>query len=71
MERAPVASSVLATVGYSEPDSILEVEFQTGRVYRYLGVPLREYEALLRAPSVGRYFNTRIRTRYDAHEILE
>lgn len=59
-----VASSVIAEVTYDGNRSLLEVLFHTGRIYRYLGVPPEEYEALLAADSIGRYFNQEIRTRY-------
>jgi lysyl-tRNA synthetase class 2 len=69
VQRKPVESSVVAAVGYAEPNGILEIEFRTGRVYWYFDVPRREYEALLHAPSIGQYFNTRIRDRYRAQEV--
>ena len=59
-----VASSVIAEVRYDDDRDLLEVLFHNGRVYRYLDVPPDEYEALIHADSVGRYFNQEIRTRY-------
>ena len=35
----------------------LTVEFQTGRVYNYFGVPFTEIEYLTTAESIGWYFN--------------
>jgi len=69
VQRKMVTSSVIAAVGYAEPDGILEVEFSTGRVYWYFDVPRREYDALLGASSIGHYFNTRIRNRYRSSEV--
>ena len=60
-----VASSVIAEVRYDEEGALLEVLFHNGRVYRYLDVPPDEYESLIHAESVGRYFNQEIRTRYE------
>ena len=65
MNRQPVTSSNLKSVGYDRANRILEIEFQNGRVYRYHGVPPEEYEELLRAPSLGRYFISNIRDEYD------
>ncbi len=69
VQRKTVKSSVVAAVGYAEPDGILELELNTGRVYWYFDVPRREYDALLRASSIGNYFNTRIRNRYRSREV--
>jgi hypothetical protein len=64
MERQPVTSSNLKSVGYDRARRVLEIEFQNGRVYRYHDVPPEEYEELLKAPSLGRYFNDNIRDGY-------
>ena len=64
MERTPVGSSSLSSVGYDEDNQILEVEFTNLSVYSYSGVPLAEYESLMSADSKGKYFNANIRDRY-------
>jgi KTSC domain len=69
MQREPVKSTVVAAIGYSPISEELEVEFHSGRVYRYFHVPEDEYEALMSADSIGSYFNRRIRTEYDAAEV--
>ena len=62
-------SSVISRVEYDPRSRTLEVEFRTGRVYDYFGVPKAEYQALLNAPSLGGYFNREIRNRYPAEKI--
>jgi hypothetical protein len=57
MDRTPVSSTELASVGYEEATSILEVEFQKGGIYQYFGVPMQVHEQLMAAPSKGAYFN--------------
>jgi len=57
MERIPVQSSNLASVGYGPGTATLEVEFLSGAVYQYFGVPESVYEGLLNAPSKGRYLD--------------
>ena len=42
----------------------LDVEFVTGRIYRYLAVPEEEAQAMRAAFSKGVYFNRHIRDRY-------
>lgn len=69
MDRIRVDSSVIASAGYSPDERMLEVEFHSGRVYQYLGVPAEEYEALMTAGSMGRHFNRRIRDRYTRREL--
>jgi hypothetical protein len=61
MQRTPVSSTALASVGYDARARTLEVEFTNDRLYRYFGVPVSEYEALLAAESQGSYFTKHIR----------
>lgn len=64
MDRIPLDSEALASVGYDPASHVLEVEFASGRVYQYFDVPRHEVERLLRAPSQGAYFSDRVRDRY-------
>ena len=64
MKRTAVKSSVLASVGYQTGKKLLEIEFNSGGVYDYLGVPKAEYEALMHAESHGKYFTSKIRNEY-------
>lgn len=64
MERQPVTSSNLASVGYDPDSETLEVEFLSGRVYEYYNVPQFIYDRLLEAPSLGQFFNYEIRDSY-------
>ena len=51
MYRRPVDSSLIRSVGYDLPSSVLEIEFvEGGRVYEYLDVPLSVYSRLMAAP---------------------
>ena len=69
MRRVPVESRAIASVGYDDVLSVLELEFVEGDVYRYFAVPRRVHQELLAAESVGRYFLACIRDRY-AHQRL-
>ena len=64
MRVAAVESTTLAVVAYDEAREVLQLEFRSRTVYRYFGVPARVYEGLLRAQSLGRYFNAEIRGRF-------
>ena len=57
MERIPVTSITMASIGYDLESRILEIEFTGGAVYQYFGVPEEIYQELLRAESKGKYFN--------------
>lgn len=62
MNRIPVKSSNLKSVGYDEAEKILEVEFLSDKsVFQYSRVPRTTYEELITASSKGRYFRSYIR----------
>jgi hypothetical protein len=71
MRIVTVESTTLATVGYDENLKRLRLEFCSRAIYLYIGVPAAVYQALLDAPSKGRYFNRTIRGRYPYLQILE
>jgi KTSC domain-containing protein len=65
MNRRPVTSSLIASVGYKPDRLVLEVEFKdTGSVYQYFDVPEAEFRGLMKATSLGRYFNRNIKDEY-------
>jgi hypothetical protein len=66
MRRRPVDSSAIASVGYDPAREMLELEFRSGNVYRYFGVPEEIYEDFLQARSKGQFFGTFIRGQYDS-----
>ena len=61
MERIPVQSSDLASVGYDTNNMTLEIEFHSSGIYQYFGVPPEIHEGLLNAGSKGRFFNQHIK----------
>ncbi|MBW1860615.1 MAG: KTSC domain-containing protein [Deltaproteobacteria bacterium] len=56
-----VDSSNLKAIGYDK--GVVEIEFRSGRVYRYTGVNFEIFRALRSAPSKGKYFWRHIRCR--------
>lgn len=64
MQPATVESTTLATVAYDARSQLLQLEFRNRAVYQYFGVPAEVHEALLRAPSKGKYFNRAIRGQF-------
>jgi hypothetical protein len=69
MKRERVESTTIKSVGYQADGKTLEIEFQSGMVYRYGDVPLEVYEGLLQADSKGRYFNGEIRDCYECARV--
>jgi len=64
MRREPVSSSSIAAIGYDARSEALEVEFVSGRIYRYQGVEATVHKEFRAAPSKGTYFNENIRDAY-------
>lgn len=64
MERQAVSSSNIASVGYDPISETLEIQFNSGSVYRYFNVPSFEHERLMSADSHGSYFNANIKGSY-------
>ena len=68
MNETRVESPTLRAFAYEDSRGILRLEFRSRAIYHYYGVPAAVHEALLGAPSKGRYFNRVIRVRF--HYIL-
>ena len=62
-------STVIRRFHYSPEEQALDVVFTTGRVYRYREVPASVAESFRSAFSKGRFFNARIRDRYEFTEL--
>ncbi len=69
MQRQPVESSNLQSVGYENSTNTLEIEFKNGGIYQYFDVPESEYKALMSAESHGKYFIANIRDKYRCQKI--
>ena len=64
MERISVSSSNIRSIGYDTESMMLEIEFNSGAVYQYQGVPQAEYDAFLNSGSKGTHFNANIKNRF-------
>jgi hypothetical protein len=65
-EFKSVSSSMIRGVAYDGDTEQLYVEFNTGAVWEYDGVPAEEYEAMLGSGSVGSFFHNNIKDSYSA-----
>jgi len=64
MNRKPVSSSNIASIGYDVDSQTLEIEFLNGGVYQYFDVPQHVYEELMSAGSHGQYLARNIKGAY-------
>lgn len=62
-------STVIRSFDYHPASHALDVEFVSGRRYRYRGVPADVAQAMREAFAKGRFFNARIRDRYPCAEL--
>ena len=69
MERQTVQSVILHSVGYDESTKTMEIEFHSGLVYQYAGVPPKVYRDFMSSGAVGKYFSEKIRSRFRAKQI--
>lgn len=64
MQRTPVNSSNIQSIGYDALSAVLEVEFTSGDVYQYFNVPEYLYQQFLHASSHGQFLADNIRYNY-------
>lgn len=66
MERQPVRSTDIASVGYDADARQLAVEFKRspGKVYLYEDVPESVHAEFMRAHSLGKFFHANIKGKY-------
>jgi hypothetical protein len=69
MQRSLVSSSAISSVGYDPKEKVLEVEFSSGAVYDYYGVPRKVYTSLMAAESKGQFLSREIRGRYRSERV--
>lgn len=69
MDREPVESSTIRSIGYDPGLAVLEVEFHSGDVYRYHVVPASVHRRLMDADSKGRFFSAHVRAVYPTERV--
>ena len=67
MDRVYVESSNIRTIGYAA--GTLEIEFSTGGIYQYAGVPASVHVELMQSNSIGSYFHQYIKNIYPYSQI--
>lgn len=71
MKREPVKSSNIVSVGYDSAEKAMEVEFKSGGVYRYNGVPAHIHQEFVGADSIGSHFHKHIRSNFTGINLTE
>lgn len=61
MDRTPIYSSSLASIGYDARQKLLEIEFSDGSIYEYAHVPAYLHRELMISASPGAFFDTFIK----------
>jgi hypothetical protein len=56
MERQKISSTSIKSMGFD--NGVLEVEFKSGGVYQYKGVPMETYQKLRISDSIGSSFSS-------------
>ena len=64
MDRLAVALSNVRAVGYDPQTQTLEVEFLSGSVYQYYGVPDHMHAQMMQESSKGKFLNYYIKNSY-------
>lgn len=59
-----VRSSILVSVRYDDENRVLGIEFTDGSVYEYVEVPAEVHISLMKAASLGAYYNGHIKGSY-------
>ncbi len=62
-------STVIRRYAYRPELSAMDVEFVSGRVYRYRGVPAEAAEEMRAWRSKGAFFNRKIRDRFNCERL--
>ncbi len=66
MNRHPVTSSRIASIGYDTGMRELEILFKDGQLWRYRNVPEKTFHTFLAVVSKGRFYDGVIRNKFTA-----
>jgi hypothetical protein len=64
IDRSPVQSSNVTSVGYDPDSKTLAIEFKDGSVYHYHDVESSTHEELVSSKSVGKFIHSNIKGNY-------
>lgn len=64
MEREPVSSSTIISVGYEAASETLEIEFKSGGTYQYYNVPQSIHQQFMESDSKGKFHHANIKNSF-------
>jgi hypothetical protein len=56
-------------VGYDDSKKILEIEFTSGLVYQFIGVPPKVYADLMHSDEIGKFFSEKVRPKFQTKQV--
>lgn len=62
-------SSNIARLKYDPETGNLDIEFRSGKTYRFQDIDYDTWNALIEAPSAGQYFNQNIKGKYTNYPV--
>ena len=65
MNMIPVNSSAISFIGYDNSSMKMKITFKQGKTYNYCNVPQSIYSSFKNASSIGRYYDSYIKDRYN------
>ena len=69
MQRQPISSSMISSVGYDEMEQTLEVEFSNGHIWQYMDVPEVAYSGMIESASIGKHFHQNIKNSFESVQV--
>jgi KTSC domain len=69
MQRTPVKSGQILSIGHDPSTSTLEIEFPRGALYRYSGVSAEDASKFMGAESIGKHFAAHIKGKFDYSKV--
>ena len=69
MQREPVTSPAIASLGYDPASRILEVEQKDGEVYQFQDVSEDTYQQLRSSPSMGQFYRVYVKHIYPSSRV--
>lgn len=69
MDRKPVKSSNIVSIGFNSATNEMEIEFANGAIHRYAAVTADAHHALINADSIGKHFHQHIRPHYQSTKV--
>ncbi len=69
MQRYPINTAQVVSIGYDEDALVLEIEFTGSRVYQYDKVPETVFEELMTSKTVETVIQQNVNPRYSARPV--